>query len=178
MAKKPRIPTHLLIPLVPWHFFQPASPQMDCCKLMSAMQKPTAVSAQLQSWPSSSREEGNQKVISVMHAEGFHTHNRGLRSSEGFMSAWRWIWHEPLLWLLKTLSSAMCLAKYLLYMNWSDAFFTSGEIKKNKKHLSECDVLYWGVILGSPLCFLFLLGFLGVVFPLVYIISSLIAPRG
>lgn len=38
------------------------------------MQKPTTVTAQLQAWPRSSRDEGKQKVISEMHAEGFDTH--------------------------------------------------------------------------------------------------------
>lgn len=45
---------------------------------------------------------------------------------------------------------------------------------KKKKKNTFLNVMFFtgGVILGSPLCFLFLLGFLGVVFPLVYIISS------
>lgn len=134
-------------------FPQAASTQIECCKLTPAMQKPTTVTAQLQAWPSS-RDEGNQKVISEMHAEGFDTHNSGLWSSEGFMSACCWIWHELLLWLPKTLSPVMYLAKYLLYMNWSNVFLTSGESEREK---NECEWMWRalpvGFILASPLFF-------------------------
>lgn len=57
-----------------------------------------------------------------------------------------WICHEPLLWLLKMLSPAVCLAKYLLqHESIKCILHTRKDFKKQTTHLPECDVLYWEI---------------------------------
>lgn len=134
VIKKPHIPTPLLIPSVPWHFPRPASTQIKILKvasrrlqcrnllqwLHSCRRDPAAagVRASKKSFPRCTLRDATRATV-VCGAHRVLCQRVAGSDTSRFYDCWR------------MLSPAMCLAKYWLYVSWSNAFFISGVTEKN-----------------------------------------------